>query len=49
MTLDDLWRLDLLKLDGWACVRENSAGEEVFKAMMEAAESSDEWEEDDGE
>ena len=41
MVLDDLWTLDLAKLDGWKCLRENTEGEEVFK------EDSD-WESDDG-
>lgn len=31
VVLDDLWALDLAKLEGWRCVKENSAGEEVFK------------------
>ena len=31
MTLDDIWKLDLNKLDGWACVKENTAGEDAFK------------------
>jgi hypothetical protein len=42
ITLDDVWRLDLAKLDGWVLVRGNSAGDELFKA--EGDESS-EWEE----
>lgn len=36
---DDLWSLDLNKLDGWRCVKENTVGEEAFKDL-----SSDEWE-----
>jgi hypothetical protein len=36
VTLDDLWYLDLKKLDGWRCVKENTAGEDVFK--------EDDWE-----
>jgi hypothetical protein len=31
VTLDDLWSLDLKKLDGWRCVKENTAGEDAFK------------------
>lgn len=31
VTLDDLWQLNLKKLDGWRCVRENTAGEDAFK------------------
>ena len=26
VTLDDLWRLDLAKLDGWQCLATNTAG-----------------------
>lgn len=42
VTLDDLWQLDLKKLGGWRCVRENTAGEDAFK--------DDDWESasDDG-
>ncbi len=38
VTLDDLWCLDLSKLDGWSLVRGNTVGEELFK---EGASSSD--------
>lgn len=38
---DDLWSLDLNKLDGWRCVRENTVGEEAFREL------SDEWETDE--
>ena len=31
VTLDDLWSLDLKKLDGWRCVKENTAGEDAFR------------------
>jgi hypothetical protein len=45
---DDIWSLDLAKLDGWKCVRENTVGEEAFREL-----GSDEWEtgseEDQGE
>uniref|UniRef100_A0A383WDZ9 DUF4110 domain-containing protein n=1 Tax=Tetradesmus obliquus TaxID=3088 RepID=A0A383WDZ9_TETOB len=48
ITLDDLWSLDLVKLDGWQLVKENTVGEEVFKAAAAkagAAGSDDsEWE-----
>ena len=27
VTLDDIWCLDLNKLDGWKCVKENTSGE----------------------
>ena len=36
---DDIWSLDLAKLDGWKCVRENTVGEEAFREL-----GSDEWE-----
>ncbi len=36
VTLDDIWRLDLAKLDGWQCVQENTQGEEIFKQHLEA-------------
>ena len=26
VTLDDLWRLDLKKLQGWECINDNTAG-----------------------
>ena len=39
VVLDDIWTLDLSKLDGWKCVKENTQGEEAFK------EGSD-WETD---
>ncbi|KAI7844606.1 hypothetical protein COHA_001846 [Chlorella ohadii] len=39
IVLDDLWSLDLNKLDGWRCVKENTVGEDAFKDL-----SSDEWE-----
>jgi hypothetical protein len=45
VTLDDLWRLDLSKLDGWRLVRANTAGEEAFKG---GEGSGSEWEEDSG-
>lgn len=48
ITLDDMWSLDLVKLDGWQLVKENTVGEEVFKAAAAkagAAGSDDsEWE-----
>lgn len=43
VTLDDIWKLDLNKLDGWVCVKENTAGEDAFKDP----EDSDESEGDD--
>lgn len=41
VVLDDIWTLDLSKLDGWKCVKENTEGEHAFK------EESD-WESDHG-
>lgn len=48
VTLDDMWSLDLVKLDGWTLVKENTMGEEVFKAAAAKAAgggSDSEWEE----
>ena len=36
--LDDLWSLDLAKLDGWKCLKENTAGGEE---ELEHSEGSD--------
>lgn len=41
MYLDDIWCLDLGKLDGWKCVKENTEGEAVFKGDAD-------WETDSG-
>lgn len=41
VTLDDMWSLDLVKLDGWRCVKENSQGEEAFL-------EEEGWETDEG-
>lgn len=51
ITLDDMWRLDLAKLDGWQLVKENTVGEEIFKAAAAAAaggsgSEESEWEDD---
>lgn len=27
ISLDDLWALDLSKLDGWCCIKENTSGD----------------------
>ena len=40
MTLDDIWSLDLMKLNGFRCVKENTAGEDAFK-------DEEGWETDD--
>jgi hypothetical protein len=49
ITLDDMWCLDLVKLDGWQLVKENTVGEEVFKAAAAKAagpgSEDSEWEE----
>ena len=42
VTLDDLWRLDLAKLDGWENIKDNTAGKEEFE------EEASDWESDDG-
>ncbi len=44
ITLDDMWALDLAKLDGWQPLRDNSIGEELFVEEKGGGESSDEWE-----
>lgn len=44
VTLDDMWKLDLNKLNGWTCVKDNTAGAEDFMKK----EGSD-WETDDDE
>jgi hypothetical protein len=41
--LDDLWSLDLNKLDGWRCLRENTAGEDAFKDLSDEGEEEG-WE-----
>ena len=45
VVLDDLWSLDLNKLDGWNCVKENTAGEDAFRELSD----EDEDEEEEGE
>ena len=50
VTLDDLWKLDLAKLDGWHMVKDNTAGQDDFKEQAEAESSSGsdgEWESDE--
>ena len=41
ITLDDMWALDVQKLDGWQLVRENTVGEEVFKQAAAGAGGDD--------
>ena len=48
ISLDDLWALDLNKLDGWRCIKENTTGD--VKESLESDRSSnatgsdDDWE-----
>lgn len=42
VVLDDIWCLDLNKLDGWKCMKENSGGEEAFKELSDDDSESDE-------
>ena len=39
VTLDDIWSLDLNKLDGWTCVKENTSGE--IKESLSSDEDDD--------
>ena len=51
ITLDDMWTLDLVKMDGWELIKENTGGEEVFRRAAAAEGSSsggDEWATDSG-
>jgi hypothetical protein len=36
---DDVWSLNLTKLDGWKPIKENTAGEDAFREL-----SDSEWE-----
>ncbi len=38
VSLDDLWALDLNKLDGWRCVKENTTGD--VKEILDSEEDS---------
>lgn len=38
ISLDDLWALDLNKLDGWRCIKENTTGD--VKESLESDSSS---------
>eukprot|EP00890_Picochlorum_soloecismus_P001177 jgi/Picsp_1/205/NSC_00204-R1_protein len=38
VVLDDIWCLDLNKLDGWKCMKENSSGEEAFRELSDESE-----------
>jgi hypothetical protein len=46
--LDDLWKLDLAKLDGWMMVKDNTAGKEDFEegANLSSTSGSESWESD---
>lgn len=46
INLDDLWSLDLNKLDGWRCIKENSVGEDAFKNLSSDDEDSSSSESD---
>ncbi|KAK9802848.1 hypothetical protein WJX73_007641 [Symbiochloris irregularis] len=50
ITLDDLWGLDLNKLDGWVCVQPNTAGDDVFEEDPDWAtdDSADQTDKKDG-
>ena len=41
ISLDDIWCLDLMKLNGWQCVKPNSAGEEVFQEVEDEESDSE--------
>lgn len=48
VTLDDLWKLDLVKFDGWTCVRENSVGQELVDDNEWSTDDENSKESDDG-
>ena len=48
VTLDDIWKLDLNKLDGWTCVKENSAGEDAFRDPDDSEEGEEKADSDEG-
>lgn len=41
VTLDDIWCVDLNKLDGWKCVKENTSGEIKESLSSDEDDSSD--------
>jgi len=52
ITLDDMWSLDVTRMDGWRLIKENTVGDEIFREAQKAAEgleSEDEEEEEDDE
>lgn len=40
VVLDDLWCIDLSKLDGWKCMKENSGGDEAFQELTDSEDES---------
>ena len=46
ITLDDLWCLDCVKMDGWKMVQGNTVGEEMFVAQGPGSSSEDDGEGD---
>jgi N-acetylneuraminic acid mutarotase len=38
VVLDDMWCLDLNKLDGWKCMKENSSGDDAFKELSDESD-----------
>ena len=48
VVLDDMWSVDLNKLDGWKCVKANTAGEEAFKELSDDDDDDDENEGEGG-
>eukprot|EP00966_Prymnesium_polylepis_P032675 760196-Prymnesium_polylepis.1 len=49
LTLNDLWALDLAKLDGWACLQEGEKPETALVREEESDDSDDEGSEEEGE
>ncbi|GAX74960.1 hypothetical protein CEUSTIGMA_g2406.t1 [Chlamydomonas eustigma] len=49
ITLDDMWTLDLAKMDGWELIKENTGGEEVFRRAAATAAAAAGGSSSDGE
>lgn len=50
VVLDDMWSLDISKMDGWECTAENTTGEDEFEEdQWESGEEEDDDEDDDDE
>ena len=47
VTLDDLWALDLAKLDGWQMVKDNTVGQADFEAQNAQSSDTDSWQSDE--